>query len=75
MTAATIAAVVEIAQKLMASFAFLVGGVWVWMNYVRNRTHVQRLQVDVKAEFSNVATGIIWWPPAKQKTLACPSLC
>jgi hypothetical protein len=24
----------------------------VWMNYVRNRTHAPRLQVDVKAEFS-----------------------
>ncbi len=39
-------------QKLMASFAFLVGGVWVLMNYVRNRTHVPRLQVEVKAEFT-----------------------
>ena len=40
-------------QKLMASFAFLVGGVWVLMNYVRNRTHVPRLQVEVKAEFAD----------------------
>jgi hypothetical protein len=40
----------DILQKLMASFAFLVGGFWVLMNYIRNRTHVPRLQVGVKAE-------------------------
>jgi len=37
-------------QKLGSTFAFIVGGVWVLMNYVRNRTHVPRLQVEVKAE-------------------------
>lgn len=37
-------------QKLVASFAFFVGGVWVLMNYVRNRTHVPRLQVEVVAK-------------------------
>ena len=40
----------DILQKLIASFAFLVGGFWVLMNYLRNRTHVPRLQVEVKAE-------------------------
>jgi hypothetical protein len=40
----------DILQKIVATFAFLVGGFWVLMNYVRNRTHVPRLQVDVKAE-------------------------
>jgi hypothetical protein len=40
----------DILQKLMASFAFLVGGFWVLMNYIRNRTHVPRLQVEVNAE-------------------------
>jgi hypothetical protein len=51
MSADVIAVIAEILQKLMASFAFLVGGLWVVMNYVRNRTHVPRLQVEVKAEF------------------------
>src|SRR5712692_1388622 len=40
----------DILQKLMASFAFLVGGAWVVWNYVKNRTHAPRLQVEVKAE-------------------------
>jgi hypothetical protein len=51
MSADPAAVFVEILQKLMASFAFLVGGFWVLMNYLRNRTHVPRLQVAVKAEF------------------------
>lgn len=41
---------VDILQKAAAIFAFLVGGVWVLMNYIRNRTHVPRLQIDLKAE-------------------------
>ena len=68
----------DILQKLIASFAFLVGGFWVLMNYVRNRTHVPRLQVDVKAELvrkqganylvvtcqaKNVGLSIIRLPP------------
>lgn len=40
----------DILQKIAAIFAFLVGGTWVLMNYIRNRTHVPRLQIDVKAE-------------------------
>lgn len=50
MTVAQITAVADIAQKLMASFAFLVGGGWVLMNYFRNRTHVARLQVEVETK-------------------------
>jgi hypothetical protein len=41
----------DLAQKLFASFAFLVGGFWVLMNYIRNRTHVPRLQVELRVEF------------------------
>jgi hypothetical protein len=48
----SIAVIAEIFHRLTAGFAFLVGGVWVVMNYVRNRTHVPRLQVEVKAEFT-----------------------
>jgi hypothetical protein len=43
-------AILEILQKSTAIFAVLVGGIWVLMNYVRNRTHVPRLQVEAKAE-------------------------
>jgi hypothetical protein len=72
----------DILQKLMASFAFLVGGFWVVMNYVRNRTHVARLQIDVKAELvrkgnwhyllvtcqaKNVGLSIIRLPPAERE--------
>jgi hypothetical protein len=37
-------------QKIAATFALFVGGGWVLMNYMRNRTHVPRLQIEVKAE-------------------------
>jgi hypothetical protein len=37
-------------QKLAATFAFIIGGFWVLMNYRRNRTHEPRLQVEVTAE-------------------------
>jgi hypothetical protein len=82
LTAATIAAVVEIAQKLMASFAFLVGGGWVLMNYFRNRTHVARLQVEVETKIvegddrryllancqaKNVGLSIFWLRKPKNK--------
>lgn len=40
----------DIVQRLVATFAYFIGAVWVLMNYVRNRTHVPRLQIDVKAE-------------------------
>jgi hypothetical protein len=40
----------NILQKIAATFAFVVGGGWVLMNYIRNRTHVPRLQIEVKAE-------------------------
>jgi hypothetical protein len=39
----------DILQKLMASIALVVGALWVLMNYDRNRTHIPRLQVEVKA--------------------------
>ena len=42
--------VADILQKIAATFAFLVGGGWVLMNYIRNRTHVPRLQIEVEAE-------------------------
>jgi hypothetical protein len=41
---------IDVAQKAAATFALFVGACWVLMNYVRNRTHVPRLQIDVKAE-------------------------
>jgi hypothetical protein len=44
-------ALVEVIQKGTAAFALLVGGVWILMNYVRNRTHVPRLQVELNAKF------------------------
>ncbi len=40
----------DILQKLAATFALLVGGGWVLMNYIRNRTHVPRLQISVEGE-------------------------
>jgi hypothetical protein len=39
----------DIIQKTAATFALVVGAIWVLMNYVRNRTHVPRLQIDLKA--------------------------
>ncbi len=41
----------------MASFAFLVGGFWVLMNYIRNRTHVPRLQVELRMDFFEHGDG------------------
>jgi hypothetical protein len=40
----------DAAQKIAATFALFVGGAWVLMNYVRNRTHVPRLQIDLSVE-------------------------
>lgn len=40
----------DVLQKIAATFALFVGGGWVLMNYVRNRTHVPRLQIYVKAD-------------------------
>jgi hypothetical protein len=40
--------IAEIIQKAAATFALVVGGALVLMNYVRNRTHVPRLQIDLK---------------------------
>jgi hypothetical protein len=65
LTATSFDLVADLLQKLISSFAFLVGGVWVLLNYVRNRTHYPRLQVEVKAKIASVATGIIWWLPAR----------
>jgi hypothetical protein len=42
--------IADIVQKAAAAFAFIIGGAWVLMNYVRNRTHRPRLQVEIKAE-------------------------
>ncbi|MGE3263607.1 hypothetical protein [Methylocystis sp.] len=47
----------DLAQKVAATFAFAVGGMWVLMNYMRDRTHVPRLQVEVEAEIANLAGG------------------
>jgi hypothetical protein len=44
----------DIIQKIVATIAYFVGAFWILMNYFRNRTHVPRLQVDVKAE---IVTG------------------
>jgi hypothetical protein len=44
-------------QKIAATFALFVGGGWVLMNYVRNLTHVPRLQIDIKAEIVDLAGG------------------
>ena len=44
----------EVIQKAAAAFALLVGGAWVLMNYVRNRTHRPRLQVELKAKFVGI---------------------
>jgi hypothetical protein len=41
--------IADVIQKAAASFALLIGGAWVLMNYVRNRTHAPRLQIDLKA--------------------------
>jgi hypothetical protein len=41
-------------QKAAAIFALLVGGAWVLMNYLRNRTHRPRLQVELKAKFVKI---------------------
>lgn len=41
---------IDVLQKIAATFALFVGAVWVLMNYLRNRTHVPRLQIDLKAE-------------------------
>src|SRR5207302_14130 len=39
----------DILQKLAQTIAFCVGGWWVYMNYVRGRTHVPRLQLELNA--------------------------
>jgi hypothetical protein len=36
-------------QKIAATFALFVGGGWVLINFVRNRTHVPRLQNRAKS--------------------------
>src|SRR5713101_7206986 len=41
---------IDVIQKAAATFALIVGGYWVLRNYVRNRTHVPRLQVELKAK-------------------------
>ncbi len=42
--------VFDVLQKVVTTFAYVVGASWVLMNYFRNRTHVRRLQLDIKAE-------------------------
>jgi hypothetical protein len=40
----------DLFQKLSAIVAYVLGASWVVMNYLRNRTHVPRLQVEVRIE-------------------------
>jgi hypothetical protein len=47
----------DVVQKLGASFAFAIGGFWVLMNYLANRTHFPRLQVEVSAELVESDAG------------------
>ncbi len=46
----------DVLQKISAPIAVMVGAAWVLMNYVRGRTHVPRLQVEVEAEVVGSAT-------------------
>ena len=39
----------DILQKVAQTIAFCIGGWWVYMNYVRGRTHVPRLQLELDA--------------------------
>jgi hypothetical protein len=79
----------DLVQKLFASFAFLVGGFWVLMNYVRNRTHFPRLQVELRVEFvrrgdrqyllatcqaKNVGLSIIRLPQPAEEGVGLPGL-
>jgi hypothetical protein len=45
-----VSAITSIIQDIAATFALVVGGVWVLMNYVRSRTHMPRLQIELKAD-------------------------
>jgi hypothetical protein len=44
----------DVAQKLTATFAFAAGGSWVLMNYIRDRTHAPRLQVEVDEKIAYI---------------------
>ncbi len=72
----------DIIQKVVATIAYFAGAFWILMNYVRNRTHVPRLQVDVKAEIvmrenrryllatvqvKNLGLSIIKLPPPRSR--------
>lgn len=43
------AELIDLALKISQIIALLVGGLWVYVNYVRGRTHVPRLQLELKA--------------------------
>src|SRR5450631_149963 len=42
------AATADILQKLAQALAFFVGAVWVLLNYVLDRTHIRRLQLELE---------------------------
>lgn len=48
---------IDVLTKLIQAGAIIIGGWWVWRNYFRGRTHVPRLQVELKAKELRAING------------------
>ena len=52
-TLQSVTTVADITQKFAQGIVWVVGAVWVYVNYVLDRTHLDRLQLDLEAKIDD----------------------
>jgi hypothetical protein len=74
-TIGNVTSIAEIAAKIAQTFAFAIGGFWVLMNYVLDRIHVRRLQLELltkleeQSDFFHLVVTISVRNPGRANTM------